>query len=102
MHGCSKRIGFADDDRRGQDLVAADPGEFPKSGEGEGIKILSLKAVGLLSICPFLPFEEARGRDESSALRKGFAKESFLMHRLRAGVDVGNLWDRLRPPGREP
>ena len=48
--------------------LSADPGELPKAGEGERIEILAAEAVGLLSVGPLLPLEEAGRRDERAAL----------------------------------
>ena len=78
-----ERVRLADDDRGGEDLLAADPGELPEPGEGEGLEVLAAEAVGLLAVGALLPLEEAGRRDQARRLAKASRKSGMLVRRSR-------------------
>lgn len=49
--------------------------------------VLAMDMVGLLALARLLPFQEAAGRHNATALAQGVAEGRFSGHRLGPGVD---------------
>jgi len=76
---------------------------IPQPGESQRLAVLPENVVRLLFFLPFLPFEEAAGRNQAAPVPKGGAKSRGRMGGFGTGID-GLKSDRrlLRPEGDQP